>query len=74
MRKIVIEVAQRKPGQLAVRAVWSNPEGSAFAITLPSVRVGCPEYVALGEAELWELKNAVEQEIRGWAAKLPLDY
>lgn len=39
-----------------------------------NVHADMAQPAALGEQELWELVCAIQHEIEGWAAKLPLDY
>lgn len=75
MERIALEVVRNNRARVVrIRSVLAV-FGGQHLITLPTVRVPLSGSVpALSECETWELQGALEAEIRGWAAKLPLDY
>jgi len=75
MERIALEIVRRDRARVVqVRSVLAV-FGGQHIITLPAVRVPLAGSVpALSEQEAWEARSALEQEILGWAAKLPLGY
>lgn len=74
--RISFEVVRRSGSRtVAMRGVW-NPYGGSLGVSRSLLRkVKLPDSVpVLGEQELHELAQAIEQEMLGWQAKLPLDY
>lgn len=74
MQRWTFEIVQRGTKSVSVRGVWAPFNSRDVRASTDAIRVPVPGDVPLGEPELWELRNAIEQEIRGWAAKLPLGY
>lgn len=75
MQRITFEVTQQKGSRtLVLRGVW-QPFGQQASVQRSLVRrLKVPEGITLDEAALWELASAIEGEVSGWQAKLPLDY
>lgn len=69
----VVQVGRAKT--ITVRGVWRPFAAQAGVGDSLQRKVKLPEGVTeIGAQELWELASAIEAEILGWAAKLPLDY
>lgn len=75
MERITFEIVHRDRSQtVTLRGVLSAMSGGILAST-DTVRVPLSRSVPiLGEPELYEMRAALEAEVRGWTAKLPLDY
>lgn len=68
----IVRVGNAK--SVSIRGSWQPFGNQPYRRSTASRRVSLPEGTKLGEQEVWELLAAIEGEISGWQAKLPLDY
>lgn len=75
MERITIEVIRRdRSKSVQVRGVWQPFDGITRRSPTRTVALPDEKTARLDEAALYEILGSIEAEIRGWTAKLPLDY